>query len=285
MSCKTKVWLVKSKADHHINALWDLHSLERLYQKGNLYIRPDCYWCPPHLTWARWARGLKHNKCAVSMLNACPAAIIFITREHHYTKISDTSSPRISRKRSFPVPCCYCAQEIMEPKNSFPLICIKFHLICVFFNCTWFSTSSAILWLFIWLTYTKLKHCLSSFICHLVVVAHVFLLRPFPRLKDFESTFEMAASSTKKQKIESVLRTLEKWSFCEDHFSQWNDYDQITPLKCKICSERFTWVHLVTNICSSIFEAFCLFSSLCLHELKYFSFRLSILPFWFLLPC
>ena len=27
------------------------------------------------------------------------------------------TSPRISRKRKFPVPCCYCALKIMEPKK------------------------------------------------------------------------------------------------------------------------------------------------------------------------
>lgn len=50
-------------------------------------------------------------------------------------------------------------------------------------------------------------------------------------------------SNAKEKTIETgrvSLRPFEKWSFCEDFTVETNDDDQISLLKCKICSERFT---------------------------------------------
>ena len=70
-------------------------------------------------------------------------------------------------------------------------------------------------------------------------LTHVVFL-PFSRLKDSKSTFKMA-SNAKKKKIETVsLRTFKKWSFSEDFTVETGDDDQISLLKCKICTEHFT---------------------------------------------
>ena len=56
------------------------------------------------------------------------------------------------------------------------------------------------------------------------------------------------------------FKTFRKWSLCEDFTVKTDDDDQISLLKCKICSERFKWVHFLACLdLSSIVEALCHF--------------------------
>ena len=82
---------------------------------------------------------LVHQTLLVSlagmMFDACerlvlPGSLLFILNGIAFP------SPRISWKRSFPVPCCYSDLKMMESKNSFPLTYltsgIKIHKFTIF---------------------------------------------------------------------------------------------------------------------------------------------------------